>query len=366
MSTQKSRIKEAGVIDEILLSRGVRLDTSIDNQRRPIVDVDLVAAAPVAKELLLSFQHIHRIENLAGFNSLLKLCLDNNQIKEIAGLSHLVHLQWLDLSFNKIHKVQGLDALVHLEDLSLFSNSITVIENLDGCTELRCLSFGNNKIDTLDQITRLRKLRRLRMLVLAGNPICSQTDYRMTVLAFVNMLTYLDYSLVEKADLLLAKEQCQDELIDIEEKESVECERAARDRQQEGYMNQLREAGIVFAHSLFDDMFNDDQDLRKLKSLPGVAELTEGARSKFSVLSEQFIEASMEKHRILKEATQSFLCALSNMRRTDNAESITIVEEFLRNKKRTQHALAGVHHGDKVHICVTMISQRMTRQSSSI
>ena len=56
------------------------------------------------------------IENLIGFERLVKLCLDNNYIEEITNLSHLTSLRWLDLSFNKIRKIQGLDQLTQLED----------------------------------------------------------------------------------------------------------------------------------------------------------------------------------------------------------------------------------------------------------
>ena len=51
------------------------------------------------KCLLLSYQNILKIDNLVGFDKLVKLQLDNNIIDKIENLSHL---EALDLSFNNI------------------------------------------------------------------------------------------------------------------------------------------------------------------------------------------------------------------------------------------------------------------------
>ena len=45
-----------------------------------------------ARALLLSYQNILRIDNLVGFDKLIKLQLDNNIIEKIENLDHLVHL----------------------------------------------------------------------------------------------------------------------------------------------------------------------------------------------------------------------------------------------------------------------------------
>ena len=45
------------------------------------------------------------------------------------------------------------------------------------------------------------------MLTLAGNPICEEVDYRMTVFAYVSNLKYLDYAVVDPVDVHTAKEQ---------------------------------------------------------------------------------------------------------------------------------------------------------------
>lgn len=81
------------------------------------------------------------------------------------------------------------------------------------------------------------------MLTLMNNPIAKETDYRMLVLAYVDSITYLDYALIDPQDRQAAKEAYHDELLDIEEKESVLAEKTTRDQQLEEYVKKLDTAG---------------------------------------------------------------------------------------------------------------------------
>jgi hypothetical protein len=328
-SSKKTDIQ---VIDDKLLVEGITVqkNESTAADRRELTLVDM---CPIAHTLILSFRNIGKIENLVGLQSLVKLCLDNNQIKEIINLDHLVNLKWLDLSFNSIERIQGLKSLKQLEDLSLYSNNISIIEGLDSCVSLQCISLGNNKIKLLEQVIRLRQLRNLRMLTLSGNPICNEPEYKMTVLAYVDALSYLDYALVDNSEIANAKEQYHDELLDIEEKESVIAEKTSRDKFMADYLHQLDEAGIIFAHLLFDDMFADDSDLEKLKHLPGTKELIEIFRVSFKTLSDDFIKNATEKYEKKKKESTDFQKAVLTMRTRDDQESITLVDNFNKSKK---------------------------------
>jgi hypothetical protein len=128
MSKNGGKKPEVQVIDDKLLIDGITVKKSESGERRD--ELSLVDMCPIAASLVLSFHSIGKIENLVGLESLTKLCLDNNQIKDIVNIEHLVNLRWLDLSFNNIQKIQGLRSLKHLEDLSLYSNKISIIEGL--------------------------------------------------------------------------------------------------------------------------------------------------------------------------------------------------------------------------------------------
>jgi hypothetical protein len=323
--------QEVSVIDDKLLVEGITVEKTESGERRG--ELTLVDMCPIASSLVLSFRNIGKIENLVGLESLVKLCLDNNQIKDIINLDHLVNLKWLDLSFNSIQKITGLKNLKQLEDLSLYSNKISIIEGLEQCTSLQCISLGNNKIDSLEQVIRLRQLRSLRMLTLAGNPICEESEYKMTVLAYVDALNYLDYALVDAMEISNAKEQYHDELLDVEEKESVIAEKFSRDQSMSDFLVQLDAAGIIFAHALFDDMFADDPDLEKLKHLPGTKEHVEVFRTSFKALSDDFIRNATEKFEKKKKEQTDFESAVQAIRQRDDKESIQLVENFNKSKK---------------------------------
>ncbi len=339
MATRLSSKEELNIIDDKLLVDGIYnvIQHNPDVPNR--TDANLVDLAPKANFLCLSFRNIGKIENIVGFGNLTKLCLDNNRIKDIVNLETLTNLRWLDLSFNRIHKIQGLKALTKLEDLSLYNNKITIIEGLEHCTSLQCLSLGNNRVDSLDQVVRLRQLRSLRMLTLAGNPICREAEYKMTVLAYVDTLRYLDYALVDSSEFNTAQEQYHDELLDVQEKESVIAEKLARDKQLSDYVKQLEDAGNVFAHVLFDDMFSEDADLERLKHLPGIKELVENFRVAYKQLSEEYIRVAMEKHEKKNQETAYFEKSIKSIRSAADQESIVLVDTFNKLKKDSLHQI---------------------------
>ena len=59
--------------------------------------------------------------------------------------------------------------------------------------ELSALSVGNNQIAALESVKYLRQIPSVRILNLAGNPICTNEDYRQYVLAHIKDLRYFDY-----------------------------------------------------------------------------------------------------------------------------------------------------------------------------
>ena len=196
------------VIDSRNLLRGVTnfplpRRNSIESQVQDKDDPEeLVASIPESTQLILSFRNIAFVENLIGFLNLQKLCLDNNELTEIKNLSHLINLTWLDLSFNRISKIEGLDQLHHLEDLSLYSNQIQSVTGLNGCPKLKCLSLGKNNIMEVSDLLNVSQWssNSLRMLTLAGNPICKLENYKAQICSLFPSIDYLDYRLVDAVE----------------------------------------------------------------------------------------------------------------------------------------------------------------------
>jgi Leucine-rich repeat (LRR) protein len=110
--------------------------------------------------------------------------LNNNLLESVTGLpealetcmsSPLVTLQWLDLSFNQL---QGIEPIL-LRFLSL-----------------KALYLHGNCIRTLPSVERLKKLPKLLILTLNGNPIESSKIYRPYIIGSLPGLRALDHATI--------------------------------------------------------------------------------------------------------------------------------------------------------------------------
>lgn len=290
--------------------------------------------------LAYSFQSIARIDNLLGLDGLTKLQLDNNQITTIECIGHLTNLTWLDLSFNKISKIEGLETLVKLQDLSLYSNEIETIENLDTLTKLHVFSIGCNQLKKLDNVNYLRQFRNLRLVNLAGNPICKEHDYRSYVLSHIKDLTYLDYRRVAGEDVHAAMEQHQDEMIELQEQEetAAAAERADADKAVE--MGRMKEANLDGVDSLLDDMVAEDPEWAKFVQVPTLTDGWHDVRDKFSTARDEFKATILEQHGKKKAEHEEWLAAVQGLLAEKDAKARELILDYERIKKRVSRAIA--------------------------
>ena len=346
--------EEIQVIDDELIATALRETIStkspMDATTKELSASALADMVAEATELSLSFKNVLKIDNLQGFQTLRKLCLDNNIIKSINNLGHLTNLTWLDLSFNCITKIDGLEKLEKLTDLSLFNNLITDIEGLEQCKILQCLSLGNNNITALDSIVRLRCFRNLQLLNLEGNPVSREGEYRMYVLAYLNDLTYLDYSMVMKTETVAAREQYQDELLDVEEKEALEEEKATRELAAAKHTLKLRDANLAAVETIFDDMFADDTEMAKLKHLPGISDIINSFQSEVESASDLFLQTGLARDQQKRHEQSQFELALHRLRVKYASESVHMMEDFGRTKKRSLKLLAAQQHVELIDL----------------
>ena len=194
--------------------------------------------------------------------------------------------------------------------------------------------LGNNRIESIEQVIRFRQLKNLRMLTLSDNPISRDNpDYKNYVMAYVDTIKYLDYALIDPVQRDKAKYDAHDELIDIIEKESVLAEKITRETAMQLYIQKLDQACILFAHTLFDDLFNDDGDLERLKHMPGVKEQVELFRTSFKTSSEEYIRNSLEKYEKKKHEVHDFNRAVKLVRSRDDLDSTKLIGDFNKSKK---------------------------------
>ena len=189
---------------------------SVEEKRRAM-------AFSEATSLSFSYKNLCKIDYLTPFEALTKLQLDNNIITEIKNLAHLTNLRALDLSFNNLAKIEGLETLTKLKDLSLYNNQIAKLEGMDAlCGTLESFSVGNNALERLDEVMYLRRFEKLRIINLAGNPMCDEEDYVPYVLSHLPDLKYLDHRLARSEAKAMAREQYADEMSEIETREEEE------------------------------------------------------------------------------------------------------------------------------------------------
>ena len=282
-----------------------------------------------ATVLKLSYKNICNIDHIDGLNKLHTLALDNNVITRIENLAHLTNLVWLDLSFNNITKIEGLETLVHLKDLTLYHNQITHIENLDANQSLECLSLGKNRIKSMDCVTYLRSFPSLRMLNLEGNPICQEEEYRLYLLGFIPQLSYLDFVMVGEDERAKALDTFQDELMILQEKEVIEKTTKDREIAQRKENALLKAANLSVTSNLFEDMLEEDSELSKLRTLPGVNEMLEDFQDKVNEACEEFRTVGLEQYELRKAEHQKFADTVARTRDKAAATSRARVEAFL-------------------------------------
>eukprot|EP00002_Diphylleia_rotans_P004670 TRINITY_DN1355_c1_g1_i2.p1 TRINITY_DN1355_c1_g1~~TRINITY_DN1355_c1_g1_i2.p1 ORF type:complete len:474 (-),score=143.46 TRINITY_DN1355_c1_g1_i2:789-2210(-) len=291
--------------------------------------------------LIFSFKNILAINHLVGFARLRKLQLDNNVIEKIENLGHLTELEWLDLSFNNISKIENLETLTKLTDLSLFNNKISVLENMDALTNLQILSIGNNKISALDNLLYLRRFRNLRVLNIKGNPVCRDPEYRSYVLAHVRELRYLEYRLIDEAELIAAREQYQEELLELKEKEAIEDQRMEEEKQRQEMLVSIRKANIDGVVNLYHDLFMEDKEFAKLLSVAALAEPMNRYRESVELLTEDFKRSILEHFDKKTSETSLFNSALQEARDATEKEAFDLIERLTSRKKRVIRDLKG-------------------------
>jgi hypothetical protein len=111
---------------------------------------------------------ISHLEPVAA--TLTELCLTDQQLTRVEGLSRMPQLRRLFLHRNQIERLERLDGCPRLETLWLSSNRISVLEGLENLGCLQVLWLQDNR---LKQVRNLEYLANLTTLALAGNPLKS-------------------------------------------------------------------------------------------------------------------------------------------------------------------------------------------------
>jgi|SaaInlStandDraft_6_1057023.scaffolds.fasta_scaffold26775_2 hypothetical protein len=248
-----------------------------------------------------------------------------------------------DLSFNNITVIEGLSNLTKLTDLSLYNNKITSLENLEELVDLEVFSIGNNAIKKLDNFLYLRQFQKLRLLSMAGNPVCQDPESRSYVIAHCRCLSYLDYRLIDEATVVAAREQFNDELLELEERERAAEEVLEEERRSKELHDKLQRANLDLVYVLYEDLLKDDADLPKIRLLTLVVEPLDAMRASFEELTTEFMDVILKTFEKKEEEKSLFLKTYNGINSKNMSDGMSILEEFGAKKKRI---LREMHPGE--------------------
>jgi len=336
---------DPNVIHDDLIRICIQLEGPVENLEEKRRQIDFREV----ESLSFSFRQIQKIDNLRALDMLTKLQLDNNQIKKIENIHHLVHLTWLDLSFNEITKIEGLSSLTKLTDLSLHSNQISTLENLETLVELNVFSIGNNNLRHMENIMFLRQFANLRLINLSGNPFCSDPEYYNYVLSHMKALQYLDYRLVDKAHVQAAREQYQDQMMELEDKDAKKEEEELQAKKNAENDALMAEANMSGVETLFDDMLKEDAEYQRLRKVKGLIDINE-FREKYSTATEDFKTNMLVVHDQKKAERNLWQSVVDKATMEKDEAARKIIVDFEKKKKsafrdvrddpsRAEHAL---------------------------
>lgn len=85
-----------------------------------------------------------------------------------------------------------------------------------------------------------------------GNPFCQEADYRAYVLAHLKHLKYLDYRLVDEQAVQAAREQYQENVLEMEENEKAAEDQAVLDEEKAEKSRLLTAANLKGMDTLFE------------------------------------------------------------------------------------------------------------------
>lgn len=326
---KKTEALEPAVISEDLLVAGAVEPAKAEGE---VVDP---IEFPQVTSMRLSFLNIIEISNLNNFDSLLTLRLDNNIIDRIDNLGHLKQLTWLDLSFNNIREIEGLENLSSLLDLSLYHNQIERIEGLEGCPKLNILSLGQNSIKELKQIDYLRRFQNLRCLCLHGNKVCQFDTYNQHVLAYLPMLKYLDYMLIDRKAVTAAQEGYgADKLGEIKDREQAEAAKEKTRRDKEAVLEKLRASFLDVTEDLFEELFSKALEPECLTALACFAQLKEDMEDKLAEDVKSLRAWMEERSEVRQRKVAAFEKAIATAEKYSEDEAEHLLKDFRTLKKK--------------------------------
>ena len=109
----------------------------------------------------LNVEDLKDTAGLSAYRAVTVLELNVNRLKRLDHMSHLTTLTALSAKDNVITDISGISLLVSLRTLCLDNNALTNVNALSGLSNLSILTLNTNKLSSLPPLTKLSRLQRL-------------------------------------------------------------------------------------------------------------------------------------------------------------------------------------------------------------
>lgn len=155
-------IHDQSVQDLSILSHLNKLESlDLSGTVFPADQLKVLANLPSLKDLTLSGCGLSTIAGLDEVQTLTRLDLSNNTLRNLEVLSDMDNLQELYLQHNAVTGLNALGSLTGLETLDISYNSVTDLTPLSSCMMLSSLSADNNALKSLQGVEELTLLTHL-------------------------------------------------------------------------------------------------------------------------------------------------------------------------------------------------------------
>lgn len=135
----------------------------VSAQNCGITDISTLTNSAI-KILTLNDNEISDISNMAYFERLSRLYLNNNMIEDISPLVDATpYLTILEIDGNQITSLESVSAFERLRELSVNRNRLTDLDGLEDCLQLEELEAAENQITNIDGITNCTVLEKFNI-----------------------------------------------------------------------------------------------------------------------------------------------------------------------------------------------------------
>nr|CEL66849.1 TPA: Cell wall surface anchor family protein, related [Neospora caninum Liverpool] len=226
------------------------------------------------RRAVLSHNKLTSLQPLLACAKLETVIASDNLLVDLGELYQLEELRHLDVAQNVIKEFPcSLAAPRKLGFLALENNLIEHVSNLEGFESLTQLFLSNNRLSDFRSIIHLGSRGGLKVLDLAGNPLCMLPDYRDYTLYLLSGLKILDGTAVNSKHQVHIREAFSGKLTaELLEQLLGSAPPYAAESVDLGDRN-LRDLGDVITSSNFPNLTEMNLDGNLLTSIAGVGQL---------------------------------------------------------------------------------------------